>query len=199
VSQLQRAASSARSAPRSTACARRWTRRPAPACAQFRFASPGGRGLSAPRMPWGVKLPCPKECSKCPCCGHKPACGLLRLLSEVGEVTPGRRGCVGVRRSTNEKNRRRDLVNALRTRREAMLQALKRDQHSANRHAPLSPWRSFPAGCQTRARPMFWLRSIVTIPLLARRRPFHVGRKKHAAAMRLWQDTCECSAPPVHA
>ena len=42
-----------------------------------------------------------------------------------------------MRRSTNEKNRRRDLVNALRTRREAMLQALKRDQHSANRHVPL--------------------------------------------------------------
>ena len=39
------------------------------------------------------------------------------------------------RRSTNEKNRRRDLVNALRTRREQMLHALKRDQHTASRCA----------------------------------------------------------------
>ena len=39
------------------------------------------------------------------------------------------------RRSTNEKNRRRDLVNALRTRREQMLHALKRDQHTASRRA----------------------------------------------------------------
>ena len=37
------------------------------------------------------------------------------------------------RRSANEKNRRRDLVNALRTRREQMLHALKRDQHTASR------------------------------------------------------------------
>lgn len=36
-------------------------------------------------------------------------------------------------RTENERNRRRDLVNVLKSRREQMLQSLRRDQNSANR------------------------------------------------------------------